>query len=182
MDLAATAGWGQATSGHDTYDEGISLLSAHHVLASHSLALPYQTFPRRALAVDVVVRGQALRVYSTHFDYGAGAETERTQSAEAIVADLPASSATVVAGDLNADPAEPAVAVLAGALTDLWTATNPSDLGRTFPASGPTKRIDYVFGSPQLGGALLGAKLLDEQQGSVLLSDHFGVAAAASFP
>ncbi|MBW2454559.1 MAG: endonuclease/exonuclease/phosphatase family protein [Deltaproteobacteria bacterium] len=172
----------QATSGNDTYDEGVSLLSAHHVLASHSLSLPYTNFPRKALAVDVVVRGQALRVYSTHFDYGTGSETERTQSAEAIVADLPGSGATVVAGDFNADPGEPAIAVLAGALTDLWTAANPSQPGRTFPASSPTERIDYLFGSADLSSALLGAKLLDEQQGGVLLSDHFGVAMAASFP
>jgi len=172
----------QATSGNESYDEGVSLLSAHRVQTSHALALPYQNFPRTALAVDVTVRGQALRVYSTHFDYGTSSEAQRTQSAQDIVADLPTTGAAVVAGDLNADPAEPAIAVLAGALTDLWTAANPQDPGLTFPATSPAERIDYVFGSTQLGTDLLGAKLLNEQQGSTLLSDHLGVAAAATFP
>jgi endonuclease/exonuclease/phosphatase family metal-dependent hydrolase len=139
-------------------------------------------FPRKALAVDVVVRGQALRVYSTHFDYGSESESERTQSAQAIVADLPSATPCVVAGDLNAAPSEPAVAALAAALTDLWTAANPANLGLTYPATAPTGRIDYQFGSGGLGGALLGAKLLDEEQASVLLSDHLGIATATSFP
>ncbi len=172
----------QASSGGETYDEGISVLSAHHVVNSHTLALPYQNFPRKALAVDVLVRGQALRVYCTHFDYGTESEGERTQSAQAIVADLPSTTPAVVAGDLNAKPGEPAVAVLTAGLSDLWATANPSNPGLTFPATSPTARIDYQFGSTQLASALLGAKLLDEQQGSVWLSDHLGLATAVSFP
>ena len=44
--------------------------------------------------------------------------------------------------------------------------------------NGPTRRIDYVFVSSSLSGGLVGAKVLDESQGAVYLSDHRGVAAA----
>jgi len=165
-----------------TVDEGISVLSAHHIESSHTLDLPHVHFPRKALAVDLKPRGSALRVYVSHFDYGAEAAAAREQSADAIVADLPVASHSIVAGDLNTTPDSNAIAKLTAALDDLWAKSNPNQDGVTFPASNPDGRIDYVLGSSQLAGALLGAKLLDEQDGNVLLSDHLGVAVAFAFP
>lgn len=172
----------QATSGNDVYDEGISVLSAFSIAASHVLDLPYAQIPRKALAVDVVVRGEPLRFYTTHFDFGSQAATARRQAAEAIVADLPAAAVAIVGGDLNAGSGEPAYQVLSEALTDLWSRANPNANGDTFPANDPTGRIDYLFAPSSLAAALTGAKLLDEESAGVFLSDHLGLATAVSFP
>jgi len=171
----------EATSGNLTFDEGVSLLSAHPITASHSIDLPYALLPRKAIAADVTVRGQALRFYSTHFDFGTENADVRQQAAAAMVADF-GSGPVIVGGDLNASPDEPAVATLTTALGDLWTAANPSDAGLTFPADAPARRIDYLFGTAAPSRGLLGAKILDETAGGTWLSDHRGVAAAFSFP
>lgn len=167
----------QAMTGMLSFDEGISLLSALPVGASHSIDLPYAQIPRKALAADVVVGGEALRLYSTHFDFGVEHDAVRKEAAEALIADFPASGWVVVGGDLNAAPNEPAIDVLGDALTDWWSSANPSSAGLTFPADAPTRRIDYLFG-PAL--ALVGAKLLDESEGGTWLSDHRGVAVAVA--
>jgi endonuclease/exonuclease/phosphatase family metal-dependent hydrolase len=172
----------QADSGGEIYEEGISLLSTFPIASSHVLDLPFQQIPRKAIAIDVDVRGTPLRFYTTHFDFGSAAETARQQAAEAIVADLPASSLAIVAGDLNADPAEPAFFTLSDVLTDLWGAANPSSPGATFPSDAPSVRLDYIFVSPLATGALLGAKRLDEASGTTLLSDHLGVVVAFTLP
>lgn len=171
-----------ADAGGQSYDEGIAVLSAHRIEQSHALDLPHVHFPRKALAVDVTVRGQALRLYSTHFDYGTESADARTQSAEAILADLPAGRPAIVAGDLNANPQSAAVATLSSTLVDLFPRANPSQPGLTFPASDPDTRIDYLFAPDAVAQALLGARLLDETEGTVLLSDHLGVAVAVTFP
>jgi endonuclease/exonuclease/phosphatase family metal-dependent hydrolase len=130
------------------------------------------------------VRGRALRFYATHFDYGSANQAVRAQSAQLILADAPVGVPTFVAGDLNAEPGESGPLELADALVDLWAAANPSQPGLTMPASGPTRRIDFVFASAPAAPPVLeplGARLLDEAEDGVLLSDHLGVAAAVAW-
>ncbi len=172
----------QATNGNDVYQEGISALSALPIVSDSTLDLPYAQIPRKALAIDLQVGGQSVRFYATHFDFGSGAETVRQQSAAAIVADLPPATFAILAGDLNADPAEPALVTLNDALDDLWVAANPNFPGKTFPSDGPAVRIDYVFASALPAGGLIGAKQLDETDGTAFLSDHFGVVVALTVP
>jgi len=164
-----------AGSGNESFEEGIAVLSAHRIGATRVLDLPYANFPRKALAVELVVRGKPLRFYTTHFDYGTANAAVRKASAEAILADLPSGVTAIVAGDLNAEPSAPGPTELAAALGDAWSLANPSQLGLTMPASGPTRRIDYVYASSSL--APLGARLLDDASAGIWLSDHLGVAA-----
>lgn len=165
-----------AGSGNESFEEGIAVLSAHRIGETRVLDLPYANFPRKALAVELVVRGKPLRFYATHFDYGTANASVRKASAEAILADLPSGTAAIVAGDLNAEPSAPGPTELAAALGDAWSLANPSQPGLTMPASAPTRRIDYVYATSSL--APLGTRLLDEASGGVWLSDHLGVAAA----
>lgn len=170
-----------ATSGSDSFPEGISVMSAHRLEGVTVLDLPYANFPRKAIGADVTVRGRALRFYATHFDYGSGNAAVRAAAAQAILADLPGGRPSIVAGDLNAEPGEGGPEELAAELVDLWASANPSSPGLTMPASAPTRRIDYLFVSPSVAPPVLsplGAKLLDESEAGVLLSDHLGVAAA----
>jgi endonuclease/exonuclease/phosphatase family metal-dependent hydrolase len=61
----------------------------------------------------------------------------------------------VVGGDMNAHPEDAVSATIAATLPDVWTRIGGSDArdhgqgqGRTFPSSGPTARIDYLFTGP----------------------------------
>lgn len=173
-----------ATSGSESFPEGIAVMSAHRLDDVVVLDLPHANFPRKAIGVDLVVRGRALRFYATHFDYGSANQAVRAQSAQLILADAPVGVPTFVAGDLNAEPGESGPLELADALVDLWAAANPSQPGLTMPASGPTRRIDFVFASAPAAPPVLeplGARLLDEAEDGVLLSDHLGVAAAVAW-
>ena len=159
-----------------SFEEGVSLLSAHPIEDEGVLTLPSAHLPRRALWIDVTLGGRALRFYATHFDFGQDAAAERTSSAQLILDSAPAARAVLVAGDLNTTPDSEAAQRLSSALVDLWGRANPSQPGLTFPASSPARRIDYVFASPPLALGLRGAKLLDEEAGGTRLSDHLGVA------
>jgi endonuclease/exonuclease/phosphatase family metal-dependent hydrolase len=53
----------------------------------------------------------------------------------------------VIGADLNALPAEPGPARLAGRATDCWAAVGEGT-GATFPSHEPTARIDYLFVGP----------------------------------
>jgi len=176
------AGTHTASYGNESYGEGIAVLSAHPIEQSHTLDLPHVHFPRKALAIDVTVRGAPLRFYTTHFDYGGDAAQAREQSALAIVADLPTDRAAIVGGDLNCTPDSQAIGNLTATQVDLWAQANPSDLGLTMPADSPHSRIDYLFTKAPLGAKLLGGRILAENEGGVYLSDHRGVAIALSYP
>ncbi|MEW5853789.1 MAG: endonuclease/exonuclease/phosphatase family protein [Myxococcota bacterium] len=170
----------QANHDGQTYDEGISLMSAFPVEASHVLDLPYATFPRKAMVADVRVNTTLVRFYATHWEYGTENDAAREGSAQAILADVPSGRVTFVAGDFNTAPTAQAVATMRASMTDVWAAANPSSAGLTFPASNPTRRIDYVFMTPD--GTVRGARILDERNGATLMSDHRGVAVAAELP
>ncbi len=172
-----------ATAGAESYQEGISVLSAWPLDAVAVLDLPLGVFPRKAIAADVTVRGQALRFYSTHLEFGGNNETLRGQQAAVIAESLPAYPA-VVTGDFNDVPGSPAVMALAGAggLVDGWAHARPNDPGLTFPASAPTRRIDFLLLSPALASGVTGAKALDARRGATWLSDHRGQALVLAFP
>jgi endonuclease/exonuclease/phosphatase family metal-dependent hydrolase len=162
------------TASHDEGDfgEGITILSAHPINDTFTLDLPFAVFPRKALAVNLSVRGVDTWVVATHFDFSPDADTQRAESANVILNNLPASDAILVLGDLNSTPDSDAIANLGGGLTDLWIAANPSDPGLTFPADAPERRIDYVFGTPAIADSLRGARVFP------MPSDHRGVAVA----
>ncbi|MBV8933740.1 MAG: endonuclease/exonuclease/phosphatase family protein, partial [Kutzneria sp.] len=70
----------------------------------------------------------------------------------------------VLLGDFNAEPAAPELAPLWDRLHDAW-AGNP-DPGRTYPASDPAERIDYITASPNL--RVLNAAVVN----NAVASDH----------
>lgn len=171
-----------ATSGTSSYQEGISVMSAWRITAARTLDLPLGTFPRKAWAVDVDVRGRSLRFYGTHLEFGTQNATLREQQAFTIKADFPAHGRVIVAGDFNATPETAAVRAFTPPLHDAWPTANPSQPGYTFPATGPTRRIDYILINDDMAAALLGARLVDETAGATHLSDHRGLAVAFRWP
>ena len=89
---------------------------------------------------------------------------------EAIVDYWGGNGRTLLMGDLNAEPDAPEMQLLrqAGFADSLdLTIVQP---GFTYPATGPTKRIDYIWLSPDLVASQVVIP-------SDLASDHLGVAA-----
>lgn len=112
-------------------------------------ALPYGAGPQRRSATSVTldVAGTPLRVTSVHLQHRMGNIDTRLDQIATLLDAQPASGAQVVAGDLNAEPGWPEVALLASAgLVSAVDEAGDPDL-RTFPSDMPTSRIDWVFGS-----------------------------------
>ena len=79
----------------------------------------------------------------------------------------------VVGADLNASPDDPGPRSLATQLTDVWAQVGEG-AGWTFPAAGPTGRIDYLFVGP-------GVRALRAWTAGGTVSDHLMVVADLRF-
>jgi endonuclease/exonuclease/phosphatase family metal-dependent hydrolase len=106
--------------------------------------------PRGALHVLVDAPGGALHVINTHLD-ASGDDRVRRQEADSVLAIAHRLGAggepVLVGGDFNSTP-ESVVQqrIRDGGLRDLWASCGAGD-GLSFPASGPVKRIDYLYGT-----------------------------------
>jgi len=161
-----------AMDGAESFEEGISVLSALPVESSRVLDLPSELFPRKAIVVEI----RGLRFYNTHLEFGTQRAALRLTQVQAILQDAQnAAALTAVVGDFNATPDSTAVQAFGAGFVDVWALANPSQPGLTHPATTPTRRIDYVMVKTSVAG-VLGARILDENDGVIYLSDHRGVA------
>lgn len=96
-------------------------------------------------AVDV--GGMRIRVFNTHLDYRTDPAVRRQQVSEMLAIIGEAAVPTLLMGDMNAPPEAPELQPLFARLKDSWL--GHVEAGLTYPASGPVRRIDYVFTSSQ---------------------------------
>lgn len=103
--------------------------------------------PRGMLVVRLATPAGPLHVVNTHFD-PSRSDHYRIQEVEQLVTvadSLRGAGHVVLGGDLNAEPDSEVIARLrAAGWRDAWEECGAGD-GLTFPASGPVKRIDYLF-------------------------------------
>jgi endonuclease/exonuclease/phosphatase family metal-dependent hydrolase len=101
--------------------------------------------------VVVNVGGALVHVYVTHLDYRADPAVRAMQVDDtlAILDEDRDGAQQVLVGDFNAPPDAPELAPLWSELVDSWDVAG-SGSGLTFPATEPTKRIDYVTHSPSI--------------------------------
>lgn len=101
--------------------------------------------------VVINAEGAVVHFYATHLDYRADPAVRAMQVDDtlAILDDDPEGAQQVFVGDFNAPPDAPELAPLWNELIDSWDVAGSGD-GLTFPATGPTKRIDYVAHSPNI--------------------------------
>ncbi len=124
------------------------------------------TYPRAAIAV--VVRGpgdQPIRFVSTHFQHNV--PEDRAAEAEAVnglLADPGDPLPTILAGDINAVPADEPVQIL----QQRWTCALDDPPAPTVPSVKPTSRIDYIFYRPETRFRLIQAEVIAES----MASDH----------
>nr|WP_311132316.1 hypothetical protein [Nonomuraea gerenzanensis]SBO94497.1 hypothetical protein BN4615_P4013 [Nonomuraea gerenzanensis] len=128
----------------------MAVLVGRRARVLHAGSHPLRTFlglERRALAVAVVqAEGARLAVGSLHLDLHDAARMRHAAEAVELMEGVAAryGAAVVLAGDVNEHPQRPAWRYLAGRLADCY-AVAPEGDGLTFPAAGPSARIDGVF-------------------------------------
>jgi endonuclease/exonuclease/phosphatase family metal-dependent hydrolase len=155
---------------------GNALLSRYPIVAGEVVRLPREGVPlrRNALRAELDLgAGRRLSVVVTHLHHVEGPDGARVRLAQVprlleLVAGRPA---TVLMGDLNAEPgsAETGLLRVAG-LTDAFAAAGggPAD-GPTWPADRPDRRIDWIWVSGDLAASGFAAT-------TGTASDHRGIA------
>ena len=138
---------------------------------------------------DLSVAGRELRMVNTHLEAFDG--EVRAAQAEELCAVLDG-RASVVVGDFNGDPDDPAYQVFAGrGYADAWTVANGDAPGGTGVRSGLddddpelNQRIDFVlYRAPELAAGtatLVGADPADRTPSGLWPSDHAGLVATFS--
>lgn len=126
--------------------------------------------------VVVDVEGTPVHVYATHLDFRGDPSVRETQVSETldILADDGDDARQVLMGDFNAVPDASELAPLWTELTDMWSAAGAGS-GFTFPATEPTKRIDYIAVSANIAGSGVRTRVPE-----ILASDHRPVIAQLS--
>lgn len=147
-------------SGRPMREFGVALLSKHRIESARNDSLTRlstqhaNATPARMpglLNAIVNVRGTRINVLTAHLDYRADPAVRQAQVSE-ILRILSDTMRTILAGDLNATPDAAELQPLFARLSDVWP---PNDSpGYTYPASAPTKRIDYILVSRLWPGAV----------------------------
>lgn len=155
------------------YDEGgqfgVALLARHHVAWEEIYPL-HSTTQQRLLHICHFEQPTNLQVAVSHMAY---TPEERVVQAGEIVGHLGGRQGTVLLADTNARPWEEPTQVLTSAMRDTWAESGP-DSGYTYSAKKPSRRIDYIFLSPDLGPTL------SVSVPDVRVSDHRPVVARVS--
>jgi endonuclease/exonuclease/phosphatase family metal-dependent hydrolase len=140
--------------------EGLALLSAHPLVDRAVLHLsrdpddPRDSFQRLVLGAQVQMPNGPFWIFTTHYPLSAAARARVAPESLAFAHRTAAGLPFLLTGDLNAEPEEAPIRILTGpagsgeagkGLIDSWKARHPDAPGYTFPAWGPSKRIDYLL-------------------------------------
>ncbi|CAM3983249.1 endonuclease/exonuclease/phosphatase family protein [Mesobacillus zeae] len=146
-EYAANLDLDPANSGEPRRQYGTAVLSKYPILDAdnHSLAKIGTTEQRGLLEATINVKGNQLHFYNTHL---ALTTAERTlQIQEILNISGKSEGPKVIMGDLNALPESVEMVPLNEMYYDVF-AGQPGDY--TYPATNPTKRIDYIFTSDDI--------------------------------
>lgn len=154
---------------------GTAILSKYPILESKNTFLPKtgNNEQRGLLEALIKVKGAPVRFYDTHLQHTSSAE--RALQVRAIMEHTKdVEEPQVLVGDLNAVPEAPELAPLYERYVDAWPLGGEGP-GYTISAENPTRRIDYVFVTPDV--VVEGASVP-----RTLASDHLPVVADLSVP
>lgn len=186
---------------NDKGQDGLQLSNVQSHQFQTLLTLPTLIGPLTTVrgwgSVDVTLHQQSFRFIVTHLEnfipqVPATALIQQAQAAELILGPANTLMPVIIAGDFNADAANPADPTFATYLEmidagfgDAWAETHPNDPGFTWgqtpgdrnPISTLTQRIDFIFFVGEvraLNSRIAGAEPHDRIQG-LWPSDHAGV-------
>jgi endonuclease/exonuclease/phosphatase family metal-dependent hydrolase len=163
--LARRAGMRAVVGGRPAAGNLLLVAARVEVVEASVLLLPRRRglHRRGAVLARLAVEGAVLGVVGTHLDLDAAA---RPDTAGRVREAAPRGLPLVVGADVNEQPGGPAWAVLADGLVDVGR-----ELGPTFPARAPSRRLDALLVDP--GVAVAAARV--PPTGAV--SDHLPVLA-----
>lgn len=170
----------------DRFKEGVGILSKHPIQRSEEYLLTAKdVFHRKLLGARIATPLGEIDFFTAHLAYRSEAESTRvaqvTQIRQVISSREEGAPPAIVVGDFNAGPGSRSVNLLtksdsADAFVDVFRLLHPRDPGATYPASDPTRRIDYVFVTDADKLKPVRADvILDELVEEIRLSDHLGV-------
>jgi endonuclease/exonuclease/phosphatase family metal-dependent hydrolase len=123
-------------------DYGQAILSKRRIAEFNVHALPPANEADRRIAIDARLAGDAnhpeVRIVGTHLHHVS--EAFRVAQARRIAEILGPEAGVILTGDLNAVPGSPTIDFL----FERWEDAAP-DTGWTYPATQPTKKIDWVL-------------------------------------
>lgn len=158
---------------------GQAILSRYKIEHFRTHTLPGDPASEQRIAVEATVRptrdGPVVRFIGTHLHHLPPEANRLRQAAELnrlFVSDSEAPP-TILAGDLNAEPASETIALLLARWRD---AAEPGPRQLTYPANEPRKRIDYILLRP-LGWRVLDTRVIPE----TVASDHAPVLAVVEW-
>ena len=148
------------------YGNALLIRGAIHNHSVHPIPTSPGREPRSILRAEVRLHHcpQPLLVLATHWDHQS--QTDRLAGAHLAnqLANSSPSLPALLAGDFNANPANPAVKLLSGS----WLISGAAAELHTFPVEQPNIQIDYILARPAAAWTLVNAKVLPE----ILASDH----------
>ncbi|MFG6120960.1 endonuclease/exonuclease/phosphatase family protein [Thalassobacillus sp. B23F22_16] len=157
---------------------GVAILSKYPIIkaTNHDITRlsTQNTTPEPALAPGfaeaiINVKGALVPFYSTHLDYRGDPTVRIMQVDDMLNIFDEQAGEKVLLGDMNATPEAPELSPLFDRFTDAWSAVS-DELGYTFSALAPSKRIDYIFASESI-------EVQDAEVIDTLASDHLPVVA-----
>ena len=143
---------------------GNAILSTSGLNNIENIALPQGQEPRAALKASVRIDGTLpVNIISTHFD--SKSEESRVSSASQLNDTFATGqSLSLLIGDLNDTPMSTTISTLASH----WGISDPNGESPTFPATNPTKKIDYIMYYPTNAWRVLQYHVIEDTN----LSDH----------
>ncbi|MDQ6653942.1 MAG: endonuclease/exonuclease/phosphatase family protein [Acidobacteriota bacterium] len=99
---------------------------------------------RGMIRIQVDIGGRTVNFVTTHLDYQC--EDGRIFETEQMLKFLDeVKGPLIVVGDFNDDPTGGAYKLMLSGFEDAWISSRAKDVGLSYPADKPTKRIDYIF-------------------------------------
>ncbi len=125
---------------------GVAILSRFPILATdHRKYENKREAERRGMIrIEVNVGGRRLSFATTHLDYQY--EDGRVFETEQLLKFLKdQASPLIVVGDFNEEPNGDAYKLMSAEFRDAWLESKAKQIGLSYPADQPVKRIDYIF-------------------------------------
>ncbi len=99
---------------------------------------------RGMIRAEIQLNGRLISFVTTHLDYqhADGRVFETQQLLEFLE---PVKEPLIVVGDFNDEPTGEACKLMLAGFQDAWIGGKAKELGLSYPADKPTKRIDYIF-------------------------------------
>jgi len=132
---------------------GNAILSRYPIVSAETFALPPDNvlLRRGYIVAEIDIGGGSLTLIDTHFTHRGKNYEIREWQASALVSAWDGASSTVIVGDMNATPDSDAMQVLSSAGLINVAAEVGTPPIHTSPADNPSRQIDYIWTSPDLG-------------------------------